>query len=963
MTTARTVTIDVTDGNNCTDQTTVSIPAATKVTASITSTSGPMNCTDNEIITIVGTGGSGTYQVRELPSGNLINGTGNGPVDLGAGNPGIYSYELTDTVTGCTSNVSYTINPFDTIELSAAHIKDIDCFGGSDGALDFTVSSYTGGFDYNVYNTNAPTVSVLNGSDNTTSGTISITTLPVGTYFVTVTATDVPRCDADSNHITIQSPVQALDFTFAQTQELTCIPGNDAQITATPLGGWGGFEFELVDLANPGTPIQVFDANNVFSALTSGINYELTLRDVRGCANVTKSISIAPIDPIIIDPATITIAQPNCPGANDASISVIASRVNGPTNYQYILNNVTTGINSLPQNTNSFSGLIQGDYSVTIIDGYGCDATTATISIIDPAVVEIDAAITQEPTCTPNSGEITVSATGGSGSYEFSIVAPAAAITGWSTQNVYTTLAPGTYEFLARDSDPTNLCVSPVSVIRTINVVDPLEVTVDATNTVINCNGDSDAVLVAVATGGLGGYQYQLELNGNLVGAPQDSGIFENLGQGDYRIRAISGIDCEDYNDTVIVISEPPVLTATLGTVETIQCFGEENGSITINVTGGVAPHQFIISSAPQKAVNTNIFENLPGGTYSVIVQDANGCEIVVDNILVDGPTAVLAVNVTRVEDEVCSTDDNGLIELEITGGTAPYEYNLTGTNDPSTAVTGSTLLLDNLDGGFYNIFIKDANGCEEIVIQEVKVGVDLTATYETIEECRNGQPYNSTIVTLENADLGSGVLYALDSEDTGMAQVSNVFENITPGNHFISILHEGGCIERLDNIVIEAPIPLTLTSLPGSINEIVVEAAGGNGSYTYYFENQSRSEGSYFINHDDTYTVRVVDGKGCEASLDIVMEFIDIEIPNFFTPDGDGHNDTWAIRNSEGFPDIYVKIFDRYGRTLKEWVRQGEWDGSYKKADLPTGDYWYVIKLNGPTDDREFVGHVTIYR
>ncbi len=966
LTTARTVTIDVVDGNNCTDQTTITVPAATKVTASIVRvSSGPMNCTDNEVINVMGADGSGipNYKVRELPSGNLINGTGNGSIDLGAGNPGIYSYELTDTVTGCTAQVSYTIAPFDTIEVAIAKLNDIYCFGGSDGGLEFTVSGYSGAFDYDIYETNAPTVSVANGADNTSSGTISVTTLPQGIYFVTVTATDVPKCDADSNTISIQSPVQAMDFSFAQTQELSCVPGTDAQITATPEGGWGGFEFELVDLANPGTPIQAFDPNNVFSGLSSGINYELTVRDVRGCANVTKPISIAPIDLITIDPSTITVTQPNCPGANDASIAVIATRVNGPTNYQYILNNITTGVNSLPQNSNMFNGLVQGNYSVTVVDGFGCDATTATIVLTDPAVVEIDAAITQEPGCTPNSGEITVSATGGSGSYEFSIVSPAAYAIGWSTQQVYSSLAPGTYEFLARDSDPAKLCVSPVPVIRTINVVDPLVVTVDDTNTIINCNGDSDAVLVAEATGGLGGYQYQLEMNGTLLGVPQDSGIFENLGQGTYRIRAISGIDCEDYNDTPMVISEPPVLAATLGTVENIQCFGEENGSITINVTGGMAPHQFIISSAPQKAVDTNVFENLTAGIYSVTVQDANGCEFIVENILVDAPSAALAVDVARVDDEVCSSDDNGLIELQISGGTAPYEYNLTGVNDPSTAVSGSALVLDNLDGGFYNIFIKDANGCDEVVVQEVKVGVDLTASYETIEECRNGQPYTRTTVTLKNTDLGNDVLYALDSEDTGTAQVSNVFENITPGNHYISILHEGGCTERLDNINIEAPVPLTLTPLPGNINEIVVEAAGGDGSYTYYFEDRPSNEGSYFINHDDTYTVRVVDGKGCEASLDIEMEFIDIEIPNFFTPDGDGNNDTWVIRNSEGFPDIYVKIFDRYGRTVKEWIRQGEWDGSYNNADLPTGDYWYVIKLNGPNDDREFVGHVTIYR
>ena len=450
LTSARTVTIDIIDANNCTDQATVNIPAATKVSATITRvSSGPMNCIDNEVINVVGANGSGSanYEVRELPSGNLINGTGHGSIDLGAGNPGTYIYELTDTVTGCTAQVSHTIAPFDTIEMVATKLNDIYCYGGSDGGIQFTLSGYTGAFDYDIYNTNAPTVSIANGSDNTSSGNIQYITLSVGTYFVEVRATDVPKCTVESNRVTIQSPVKAMDFSFTQTQDLTCIPGNDAQITATPEGGWGGFEFQLVDLANPSTPIQVYGSNNVFSGLTSGINYELTLRDVRGCSNITKPFTINPIDPITIDPATITVSQPNCPGINDASIVVIAARVSGPTTYQYILNNTTTGISSVPQNANSFTNLTIGDYTVTVTDGFGCDDTTATITIADPASIEIDGSITQEPTCTPNSGEITVSAIGGSGSYEFSIVSPAAAATVWSTQQIYSSLAPGTYTF------------------------------------------------------------------------------------------------------------------------------------------------------------------------------------------------------------------------------------------------------------------------------------------------------------------------------------------------------------------------------------------------------------------------------------------------------------------------------------------------------------------------------------
>ena len=93
-------------------------------------------------------------------------------------------------------------------------------------------------------------------------------------------------------------------------------------------------------------------------------------------------------------------------------------------------------------------------------------------------------------------------------------------------------------------------------------------------------------------------------------------------------------------------------------------------------------------------------------------------------------------------------------------------------------------------------------------------------------------------------------------------------------------------------------------------------------------------------------------------------MEFVDIEIPNFFTPDGDGFNDTWAPANREGWPEILTILFDRYGREIyRMGYDTAEWDGTYQGKELPTGDYWYVIKLRGENDDREFVGHFTLYR
>ncbi|MDB4291994.1 T9SS type B sorting domain-containing protein [Maribacter sp.] len=962
--TSQTVVIDVIDANGCQDQTTVTIPAAVKVAATL-STTIAMNCAVDGVYEIALSAGVINYSINELPNASgvaVISGT---TVTIDRGNPGNYVFEIADIDTGCTDTVSIEIAPFDTIEVVAEKTNDISCLAGSNGAFKFTVTGYTGTYDYTIYNTNAPTVPIgPTISENTITGEILVSTIPVGTYFVDIEATNTPQCKTESNHVTIQSPVDALSFTYNITQELSCAPGSDAQITATPTGGWGTYHFELVDLANPMVPIQEFDPNNIFNNLSSGITYRLTLEDLKGCSYF-EDISIPQIDPIIVDPATITTVDPSCTTYADGSITVIGSRANGPSTYQYVLNNETTGVSSLAQTSNIFSDLVAGDYSVTVVDGFGCDTTSETRTLSDPTEIIINAAITAETTCTPDSGEITVSAIGGAGSYEYRIISPS--LHPWRANPIYTSLAPGTYEFEARDA--VNLCVSPISVIRTINSVDVLVVTVDDSNTTINCNMESDAVLVASASGGLGGYTYELQDDiGNILVAAQDSGIFENLGQGDYRIRAISGPDCEDLSE-IFTIEEPPLLQATLALVEDVQCFAENIGSITINANGGERPYQYIISSEPTKASDMNTFEELASGTYSVIVQDAKGCEVVIDNIVVDGPTEAFVAAVTDFHDEECSTDDNGWIEISLNGGTAPYFYSLGDINGTYTAVSGPIHTFSDLDGGiFYEIYLKDANGCPQTLLQEIKTGVDLSATHETVFECVDGQPFGSTTITLLDETV-QDYYFALDPADPNMpssndhSQDSPIFENLSAGAHTISIVHQGGCIEILNDIFIELPEPLVLTQQNGSINELLVSATGGDGQYTYYFEAVPQASGSLFVNRDGLYTVRVVDGKGCEAAIQISMVFTDIEIPNFFTPDNDGNNDVWIIENNEAFPNMFVSIYDRYGRTIKKFIGSGEWDGSYNNEDLPAGDYWYIIKLNGPNDEREFVGHFSIYR
>ena len=94
-----------------------------------------------------------------------------------------------------------------------------------------------------------------------------------------------------------------------------------------------------------------------------------------------------------------------------------------------------------------------------------------------------------------------------------------------------------------------------------------------------------------------------------------------------------------------------------------------------------------------------------------------------------------------------------------------------------------------------------------------------------------------------------------------------------------------------------------------------------------------------------------------------ITMNLVDISIPNFFTPNGDGQHDFWSPKNMELFPDIETYIFDRYGRKIKIMgpLDKG-WDGYYESKPLPSGDYWYIVRLND-NSGREYVGHFTLYR
>ncbi len=957
----RNITIYVADDNGCTTTTGVIIEPINVFTAAVTQDVA-INCAGPEQVTITVTDDgnlANVYTFELLPIGNPNGSLTATPTNVTAEfeltAPGTYTFRVTDTSTGCYFDTApYTIAPYDLIDVVATATAPVICFGDTNGAIEIDVTGYTGPYTYEVF-TDASVSTGITGVGDTATNPFTINGLSGGNYFVRVTETNNPLCVEDSNIITIISPDMPLTAVVNPVANVTCA-NDQGEILVDPSGGFPPYDIILTNT----TTTQVYNANGVTSFVFGGLsagNFTIDITDANGCVINDTEVLIQPI-PITADITAVPLNL-QCYGDQNATVTAI-NVVGGEGVYQYQLNYYdSTGtiieFTSGPQGSDTFTGVGAGIYSITVSDGWNCDVETVQVTITEPT--EVQAALIQltQMTCT-NQAQLQLTATGGTAPYEYST--DAVVYQPMSGGNTHTfTVTDGVYQYYVRDSFG---CIADISNQITVDPIMPLTISLDASAAMINCTGEATAAIDAQAFGGLGNYSYELFGDAaltNLLAGPQTDGEFGNLIAGSYWIR-VTSVDCIEVTNEII-ITEPVPLQVDLQEFTDITCNGADDGSITVEVSGGTGTIYYAISPNLNQFDTENVFTDLEPGVYDVIAQDENGCFMTFQFTISEPMPVDVAYTATP---EVCVGSEDGTIDLTISGGTAPYSTAL-NSNNPADFIQDQVSFA-NLAAGTYVIFVRDAMDCETNVIIQIDPGVNLNAVVEPVYICDSNLPDNYLNVTLEDPSVSASVMYALDSTDPLDLQLESNFSSIAPGSHFLTISHANGCIETID-FEIDSFEPLTLVLEQNNMNEITAVAEGGTPDYTFYFNDDNNgTDNTYYITETGNYTVRVVDENGCEMTAVIFMEFIDIEIPNYFTPDNDGMNDYWIPDNIEGYPEILIKIYDRYGRVVaKEAVVPRGWDGTYKGKELPSGDYWYVVKLNGERDEREFVGHFTLYR
>jgi gliding motility-associated-like protein len=162
----------------------------------------------------------------------------------------------------------------------------------------------------------------------------------------------------------------------------------------------------------------------------------------------------------------------------------------------------------------------------------------------------------------------------------------------------------------------------------------------------------------------------------------------------------------------------------------------------------------------------------------------------------------------------------------------------------------------------------------------------------------------------------------------------------------------------------------ITFTAInPSIITDVIIKDFSGNnaveikttgtGPFEYSLDGEVFQKSPLFTNVPaGEYNVYARNTSTCDLSTTTIYI---LDYPRFFTPNADGYNDLWKIKNLDLYPKAIVTIFDRYGKFLKQLNASSKgWNGIYKGIPLPADDYWFDIKF---TDSKTIKGHFSLKR
>jgi gliding motility-associated-like protein len=791
----------------------------TVVVTSVDSTDVTCNGASDGTITIVAGGGTGALQYS-IDSAVTFAANGGAFTGLATGT----YYLFVRDANLCTVNAgTATVNEPAAIIITSVDSADVTCNGASNGTITIVAGGGTGALEY----------SVDSAATFITNGGVFIG-LASATYYLFVR--DANLCIVNTGTATVNEPA-AIIITSVDSADVTCNGACDGAISVTASGGTGPLQFSCDSMQtwNPGP----------CTGLCAG-TYYLFVRDANLC-----EVNIGPVtinEPAAVAVSSVTPEDVTCNGADDGTITIVAG--GGTGTLEYSIDSAVTFI----ANGGIFTDLSPGTYYLFVRDANLCMVSAGTDTIIEPAVIVVNLVDSTDVTCNgADDGTITILASGGTGTLEYSIDS---ANTFVANGGVFTNLAPGAYYLFVRDA---NLCMFSAGTATINEPAAIIIISVDSTD--VTCNGACDGTISIVAAGGTGGLQFSCDSM-----QTWNSGSCTGLCAGTYYLFVRDENLCE-FNIGPVTISEPPAIIVTSVDSMDATCNGTNDGTITIVASGGTGTLEYSLDSANTFVANGGLFTDLTPGTYYLFVMDEGLCTVNAGTATINEPEVF--DDTLAVTQNTCFGAAAGAINATVSGGTAPYEYSWTGPYDYASGEEN----IDSLYEGVYHLVVTDANNC---TVEDSAILTDPQALYaerSTDSVSCNGGSDGSILI--RNVSGGSGCREF--SIGDGIWQADSTFTGLPAGTYdaMVRDCADTTCVLTFDFLlIISQPDTLLISQEDAtdvlcsgrSDGTVTVTADGGTPPYLYTISpGDSTNSTGLFINLPaGTYTVSVTDAHSC---------------------------------------------------------------------------------------------------
>lgn len=560
------------------------------------------------------------------------------------------------------------------------------------------------------------------------------------------------------------------------------------------------------------------------------------------------------------------------------------------------------------QTTSSISSLCAGSYSVLITDNNGC-TNTQNIAVAQPAALLATITATSTP-CNATTGAVSANASGGTGNLNY------AWQPGGDTTASISSLSPGIYSVTITDANGCTVTLSDTvhsigaPIISTTNVTDIL------------CNGDSTGS-AGIAASGNGPFTYQWSPSGGTAATAS------SLTAGNYLVTVTDNAGCTQTQ--TIAITEPNAISATIVAVD--DACTAAVGSVSLSPSGGVGPYTYNWSNSQ----STASISNLSGGTYSVVITDANGCTF--DTAATIISTVAPSLAFTALNNVACYGDSTGSATVSPSGGVGPYAYSW-------LPFGGSTATATGISVGTYTVTVSSSDGCTSISTISITQPPAISMNCGAMDENCN---YQDGIAYAQASGGAGGFTYAWSN-----ASAADTLFGLSAGTYSVTITDQNGCVETCAVVVNTTATAAADAGIDVTIEEGQSTALSGSGGVIYSWQpadDVSCSTCATTITTPSvttTFVLTVTDSAGC-VDMDTIVVTVeipcdDIFVPNAFSPNGDGQNDVLFVRGT-CIQSFTFSVFNRWGELVFKCSDQTiGWDGTWRGEACENAVFTYTV-------------------